>query len=138
MISLLNISIMPGILISEDARPADLAPLALALNEIIRLPVTIRSRSHPGVRVEKGDVVDDSYSGPVLEAVISTGKSVRTTPDKGAYRGIPVSVAPIVVDGQTVAALGIVDVIGTIDIPEVFGAYGDVIKQVQQQSPVRK
>ncbi len=138
MISLLNISIMPGIVISEDARPADLAPLALALNEIIRLPVTIRSRSHPGVRVEKGDVVDDSYSGPVLEAVISTGKSIRTTPDKGAYRGIPVSVAPIVVDGQTVAALGIVDVIGTIDIPEVFGAYGDVIKQVQQQSPVRK
>ena len=138
MISLPNISIMPGIVISEDARPADLAPLALALNEIIRLPVTIRSRSHPGVRVEKGDVVDDSYSGPVLEAVISTGKSIRTTPDKGAYRGIPVSVAPIVVDGQTVAALGIVDVIGTIDIPEVFGAYGDVIKQVQQQSPVRK
>lgn len=138
MISLLNISIMPGIVISEDARPADLAPLALALNEIIRLPVTIRSRSHPGVRVEKGDVVDDSYSGPVLEAVISTGKSIRTTPDKGAYRGIPVSVAPIVVDGQTVAAVGIVDVIGTIDIPEVFGAYGDVIKQVQQQSPVRK
>jgi hypothetical protein len=138
LISLLNISIMPGIVISEDARPADLAPLALALNEIIRLPVTIRSRSHPGVRVEKGDVVDDSYSGPVLEAVISTGKSIRTTPDKGAYRGIPVSVAPIVVDGQTVAALGIVDVIGTIDIPEVFGAYGDVIKQVQQQSPVRK
>ncbi|HOU71504.1 MAG TPA: DUF2111 domain-containing protein [Methanothrix sp.] len=129
---------MPGIVISEDARPADLAPLALALNEIIRLPVTIRSRSHPGVRVEKGDVVDDSYSGPVLEAVISTGKSIRTTPDKGAYRGIPVSVAPIVVDGQTVAAVGIVDVIGTIDIPEVFGAYGDVIKQVQQQSPVRK
>ncbi len=82
--------------------------------------------------------MDDSYSGPVLEAVISTGKSIRTTPDKGAYRGIPVSVAPIVVDGQTVAALGIVDVIGTIDIPEVFGAYGDVIKQVQQQSPVRK
>jgi len=129
---------MPGIVISEDARPADLAPLALALNEIIRLPVTIRSRSHPGVRVEKGDVVDDSYSGPVLEAVISTGKSIRTTPNSGAYRGIPVSVAPIVVDGQTVAALGVVDVIGTIDIPEVFGAYGDVIKQVQQQSQVRK
>ena len=138
MISLPNISIMPGIVISEASRPADLAPLALALNEIIRLPVTIRSRSYPGVRVEKGVVVDDNYSGPVLEAVISTGKSIRTTPDSGAYRGIPVSVAPIIVDGQTVAALGVVDVIGTIDIPEVFGAYGDVIKQVQQQSQVRK
>jgi len=138
LISLPNISIMPGIVISEAARPADLAPLALALNEVIRLPVTMRSKSHPGVRVEKGNVVDDSYSGPVLEAVISTGKSIRTTPNSGAYRGIPVSVAPIVVDGQTVAALGVVDVIGTIDIPEVFGAYGDVIKQVQQQSQVRK
>ena len=138
MISLPNISIMPRIVISEDSRPADLVPLALALNEIIRLPVTIRSKNLPGVRVEKGDVVDDSYSGPVLEAVLSTGKSIRTTPDKGAYRGIPVSVAPIVMDGQTVAAVGVVDVIGTIDIPEVFGAYGDVIKQVQQHSPVRK
>ena len=138
MISLPNISIMPGIVISEASRPADLAPLALALNEIIRLPVTIRSRSYPGVRVEKGDIVDDSYSGPVLEAVISTGKSIRTTPDSGAYKGIPVSVAPILLESQAVAAIGVVDVIGTIDIPEVFGAYGQVIKQVQQQSQVRK
>jgi hypothetical protein len=91
----------------------------------------MRSRGFPGIRVEKGEVLDDSYSGPVLEAVISSGKSIRTTPESGAYRGIPVSVAPIVVEGQAIAAVGVVDVIGTIDIPEVFGAYGDVIKQVQ-------
>ena len=122
---------MPKIVISEDARSGDLAPLALALHEIIRLPVTMRSRGFPGIRVEKGEVLDDSYSGPVLEAVISSGKSIRTTPESGAYRGIPVSVAPRVVEGQAIAAVGVVDVIGTIDIPEVFGAYGDVIKQVQ-------
>ena len=126
---------MPKVVISEDARPDDLAPLALALHEIIRLPVTMRSKGFPGVRVEKGIVLDDSYSGPVLEAVINSGKSIRTTPESGAYRGIPVSVAPIVVEGQAIAAVGVVDVIGTIDIPEVFGAYGDVIKQVQGQSP---
>jgi len=126
---------MPKVVISEDARPDDLAPLALALHEIIRLPVTMRSKGFPGVRVEKGIVLDDSYSGPVLEAAISSGKSIRTTPESGAYRGIPVSVAPIVVEGQAIAAVGVVDVIGTIDIPEVFGAYGDVIKQVQGQSP---
>ena len=129
---------MPRIVISEDSRSVDLAPLALTLHKILGLPVTMRSRGFPGVRVEKGVVVDDSYSGPVLEAVISTGKSIRTTPDSGAYQGIPVSVAPIVVEGQTVAAVGVVDVIGTIDIPEVFGAYGEVIKQVQEQNPVRK
>lgn len=129
---------MPRIVISEDARSGDLAPLALALHEILRLPVTMRSRGFPGVRVEKGAVLDGSYSGPVLEAVISSGKSIRTTPESGAYRGIPVSVAPIVVEGQAIAAVGVVDVIGTIDIPEVFGAYGDVIKQVQGAAPEAK
>ena len=129
---------MPRIVISEDSKSGDLAPLALSLHEILRLPVTMRSRGFPGVRVEKGMVIDDSYSGPVLEAVISTGKGIRTTPESGAYKGIPVSVAPIVVEGHAVAAVGVVDVIGTIDIPEVFGAYGQVIKQVQEQYPVRK
>jgi hypothetical protein len=121
---------MPRLVISEDTRSEDLATLALAFNEIVRLPVTMRSARFPGVRVEKGKVLDENYSGPVLEEVIRTGKAIRTTPKKGAYQGVPVSVAPIVVEGQVIAAVGVVDVIGTIDIPEVFGAYGDVLKQV--------
>jgi len=121
---------MSRLVISEDTRSEDLATLALAFNEIVRLPVTMRSARFPGVRVEKGKVLDENYSGPVLEEVIRTGKSIRTTPKKGAYQGVPVSVAPIVVEGQVIAAVGVVDVIGTIDIPEVFGAYGDVLKQV--------
>jgi hypothetical protein len=129
---------MSRLVISEDARSPDLAALALAINEILRLPVTIRSKRYPGVRVEKGVVLDDNYSGPVLEEVIKTGKGIRTTPEKGAYQGIPVSVAPIILEGQAIAAIGVVDVIGTIDIPEVFGAYGDVIKQVQGKSSERK
>lgn len=125
-----NIVSMSRLVISEDARSEDLAALALAFNEIVRLPVTMRSARFPGVRVEKGKVLDKNYSGPVLEEVVRTGKSIRATPEKGAYQGVPVSVAPIVVDGQVIAAVGIVDVIGTIDIPEVFGAYGEVLKQV--------
>ncbi len=121
---------MSRIVLSEGAGADDLAPLALAINEIVRLPVTMRSQKSTGVRVEKGRVIDRSYSGPVLEEVIRTGKSIRTTPNSGAYRGIPVSVAPIVIEGRAALALGIVDVIGTIDIPEVFGAYGDVLRQV--------
>ena len=70
-----------------------------------------------------------------MRTATAEGKSIRTTPESGAYKGIPVSVAPIVVEGQAVAAVGVVDVIGTIDIPEVFGAYGEVIKQVQEQYP---
>ena len=138
MISETNIVSMSRLVISDDARSLDLAALALAFNEIVQLPVTMRSARFPGVRVEKGKVLDNEYSGPVLEEVIRTGKSIRTTPKEGAYRGIPVSVAPILVEGRAVAALGVVDVIGTIDIPEIFGAYGDVLKQVSGKVPEKK
>ena len=138
MISLPNIVTMSRLVISEDTRSEDLAALALVFNEIVRLPVTMRSMRFPGVRVEKGKVLDKNYSGPVLEEVIRTGKAIRTTPKEGAYRGVPVSVAPILVDGRVVAVVGVVDVIGTIDIPEVFGAYGDVLKQVSGKVPERK
>lgn len=138
MISETNIVSMSRLVISDDARSLDLAALALAFNEIVQLPVTMRSLRFPGVRVEKGKVLDNEYSGPVLEEVIRTGKSIRTTPKEGAYRGIPVSVAPILVEGRAVAAVGVVDVMGTIDIPEVFGAYGDVLKQVSGEVPEKK
>ena len=138
MISETNIVSMSRLVISDDARSLDLAALALAINEIVQLPVTMRSARFPGVRVEKGKVLDNEYSGPVLEEVIRTGKSIRTTPKEGAYRGIPVSVAPLLVEGRAVAALGVVDVIGTIDIPEDFGAYGDVLKQVSGKVPEKK
>ena len=138
MISQPNIFSMSRLVISEDAKSEDLAALALAFNEIVRLPVTMRSARCPGVRVEKGKVLDENYSGPVLEEAIRTGKSIRTTPGRGAYQGVPVSVAPILVEGRAVAAIGVVDVIGTIDIPEVFGAYGDVLKQVSGKVPEKK
>ncbi len=123
---------MPRLIISEDARPSDLAPLALAINEIIKLPVTLRSANTPGVRVEKGKVIDENYSGPILEDVLRTGKTIRTIPGSGAYKGVPVSVAPIIAEGKTIAAVGVVDIIGTVDIPEIFGAYTDVVKQVSE------
>lgn len=124
---------MASLVISEDARSSDLAPLALAINEIVRLPVTIRSAKFAGVRVEKGQILDDNYTGPILEEVLMTGRPVRTVPDKGAFKGVPVSVAPIMAEGKIIAAIGVVDVVGTIDLPEVFGAYADVVKQVSSK-----
>jgi len=123
---------MSKLVISEDASSEDLAPLALAVNEIVRLPITLRSVKCPGIRVEKGEVLDASYSGPILEEVLQTGRSVHTIPERGAYKGVPVSVAPIVVEGKTVAAIGVVDVVGTIDLPEVFGAYANIVRQVSE------
>jgi len=121
---------MSRLVISDESRSEDLEAIALALNEVIRLPVTMRSSKYPGVRVESGRVLDKNYTGPVLEEVLKTGKAKRAVPDKGDYAGVPVSVAPIIVEGRAIAAVGIVDVIGTIDIPEVFGNYVDVVRQV--------
>ncbi len=129
---------MPRLVISEDARWKDLAPLALAINEIVRVPVTLRSANFPGVRVEAGKVVDSAYSGPVLEEVIRTGRSLHTIPKGGAYGGIPVSVAPVVVEGRTIAAVGVVDMAGTIALPDIFGSYTDVVKQVEKKKGKEK
>ncbi len=125
---------MAELVISEKSGSSDLAPLALAVNQILGLPVTLRSVALPGVRVEGGKVLDGEYSGPVLEEVMRSGKAVRTVPKSGVYKGVPVSVAPIRDrDGKVIAAIGIVDVVGTIDIPAVFGAYTEVVKEVSEK-----
>lgn len=122
---------MAELIISEKSGPADLAPIAIALNEILGLPVTMRSRKLPGVRVEGGKVVDEGYSGPVLEEVMASGVAEKTVPKSGVYKGVPVSVAPIFDrEGEVIAAVGVVDVVGTIDIPSVFGAYTEVVREV--------
>jgi len=122
---------MAELVISEKSGSKDLAPIALAANQILGLPVTMRSLEAPGVRVEKGKVLDEEYSGPILEEVMASGKATRTVPKSGVYGGVPVSVAPIMDrDGKVIAAMGVVDVVGTIDIPAVFGAYTEVVKEV--------
>ena len=122
---------MAELVISEKSGSKDLAPIALAANQILGLPVTMRSLEAPGVRVEKGKVLDEEYSGPILEEVMASGKATRTVPKSGVYGGVPVSVAPILDrDGKVIAAMGVVDVVGTIDIPAVFGAYTEVVKEI--------
>jgi hypothetical protein len=121
------------LIISEDARGQDLAPIAIAINEVIKLPITLRSLEKPGIRVENGKIIDVNYSGPILEEVLRTGKPIRTIPSSGAYRGVPVSVAPIIMEEKTIAALGVVDLVGTIDMPDVFSAYVDVVRQVSEK-----
>ncbi|HNR56856.1 MAG: DUF2111 domain-containing protein [Methanothrix sp.] len=124
---------MAELIISENSGSSDLAPIALAVNQILGLPVTLRSLRAPGVRVEGGKVLDESYSGPALEEAMASGKAVRTVPKRGVYQGVPVSVSPIFDrDGEVIAAMGVVDVVGTIDIPSVFGAYTQVVKEVSR------
>src|SRR5208283_381545 len=95
----------------ETAEAADLEPIVLAIHEIIhRLPVTAKSLRRPGIRIEYGRVIDRNYSGPVLEQAIATNTVIKTTPETGAYKGVPVTVAPIRDhEGSVIGAIGVVD-----------------------------
>jgi hypothetical protein len=125
---------MSELRISEDSTSEELLPFAKMVHELLSLPVTMRSKNKKGVRLERGKVVDKDYTGPVLEEAFVKNSVIHTIPDKGAYKGIPVVVAPIQDrEGNPVAAIGIVDVVSTIDLASVFGNYPQIVRQVEER-----
>jgi hypothetical protein len=121
----------------ETAKAADLEPVVLAIHEVIhRLPVTARSLHEPGIRVEDGRVIDRNYTGPVLDQVLASNTIIKTTPEKGAYKGVPVTVAPIRdQDGHVIGAIGVVDVTGIFDLATLMEHQSAILKQVCGKDP---
>ncbi|HIH43715.1 MAG TPA: DUF2111 domain-containing protein [Candidatus Methanoperedenaceae archaeon] len=92
----------------------------------------MRSLNRKGVRIEKGKLLDYNYTGPVLEQALAENRLVRMIPTSGKYAGTPVVVAPIRnKEGYAVAAIGIVDMVGTVDLGLMFHDYPDVVNEVQ-------
>ena len=128
-----------NITISEDSSAEELAPIAKAVNDLLVIPVTARSKNRRGVRVEKGKVVDFDYTGPVLERVLKENRVIRTTPLTGRYARIPVIVAPIRnEEGEAIAALGVVDIVGTVDLGAVFADFPRVLEQIRAHPEANK
>ncbi len=125
---------LPGLCLSADSKSEVILPFAKMVHELLSLPVTMRSKNKRGVRLEKGKVVDNDYTGPILEEVLIKNCVIHTIPDRGAYKGIPVVVAPIQdSEGEPIAAVGIVDVVCTIDLASVFGNYPQIVRQVEEK-----
>ncbi|HIH73777.1 MAG TPA: DUF2111 domain-containing protein [Methanosarcina sp.] len=123
---------MISLTISEDSGPEDLEPIATAVHSLTGLPTTVRSLKRTGLRLEKGEILDRDYTGPILEEVLKTNKVAHEVPTEGMYRGKHVVVAPIrSKEGKVVAALGIVDLLATIDLPSVFQEYTSVLEEVE-------
>ncbi len=119
--------------ISADSDAEHVAPFAMAVHELLGLPVTMRSLNKKGVRIEKTKILDYNYTGPVLEQVLRENKIIRTIPTSGKYAGIPVIVVPLRNrEGYGIASIGVVDVVGTVDLGLVFGDYPEIIRQVQE------
>ncbi|HUW67807.1 MAG TPA: DUF2111 domain-containing protein [Candidatus Nanoarchaeia archaeon] len=122
-----------GITLTADSTSKEIAPIAKAVHELVGLPVTMRTLNNPGVRVEKGKVLDYNYTGPILEKAIETNKTLKSIPKTGPYAGIPVVVTTIKNEaGYGIAVIGIVDVVGTIDLGAAFGDYPDIVSQVNE------
>ncbi|WFN34856.1 DUF2111 domain-containing protein [Methanogenium sp. S4BF] len=128
---------MSGYIISADSDAGDLAEVALAIHEIInRLPVTARSRNNPGVRIEGGVVIDNAYTGPVLEMAMEKNQLIKISPKNGAYANVPVVVAPIRdSDGTAIAAIGLVDITGIFDLATLMEHQSTILKQVCGKDP---
>lgn len=123
--------------ISADSGPEDLEPICLALHELLsRLPITARSASRPGIRIENGFVVDRNYTGPVLEEAIRENRLFKTTPRTGAYRGVPVVVAPVRdSSGEVLGAIGVVDITGLFDLATLMEHHSEILRQVCGKDP---
>jgi len=119
--------------LSANSTSRDLLPIAMAVHEILnRLPVTMRSKNFPGIRIENGEIKSESYTGPVLEVVLNENHIIKTKPESGEYRNIPVIVAPIRDStGSPIAALGVVDVTGIFDLADLMSRQTQIIDQMR-------
>lgn len=123
--------------LSCNAASEDLEPVVLAIHELIhRLPVTAKSADRDGIRVEDGRVIDRTYNGPILLEAIAKNQLIKTTPSSGAYKGVPVTVAPIRdKDGNAIGAIGVVDITGIFDLATLMEHQSAILKQVCGKDP---
>jgi hypothetical protein len=92
---------------------SELLSLAFAIHDLVGgLPVCAKSRDNLGIRIEEGKVIDNAYTGTVLEEVINAGTTIRKVAISGPYKGIKVIVTPIELDNRIIAAVGVVDIRG--------------------------
>lgn len=97
--------------ISPRSDNSELLSLAFAIHDLVGgLPVCAKNRDNLGVRIENGAVIDNAYTGEVLEEVIRSGTTIRRVATSGPYKGIRVIVTPIELDNRTIAVIGVVDI----------------------------
>ncbi|MCQ2052475.1 MAG: DUF2111 domain-containing protein [archaeon] len=91
----------------------ELTSLAFAVYNLIGgYPVCAKSRDNLGIRIENGIIIDNAYTGEILEETIEKNIIVRRIAVTGPYKGAKVISVPINVKGKTIAAIGVANVIG--------------------------
>ena len=118
--------------ICEDSTADDLQPIAESIHALLGIPVTIRSLNNHGIRMERGEIVDRDYTGPVLEDVLRTNNIIHVVPTEGPYKGKAVVVAPIRTSaGTVIGAVGVVDLFAALEILSMFKEYPGIVDEVE-------
>jgi len=98
-------------ILTQRSTGNELLALAFAIHDLVGgLPVCAKSRDNLGIRIESGMVIDNAYTGAVLEEVINAGTTIRKIAISGPYKGIKVIVTPVELDNRVIAAIGVVDI----------------------------
>jgi hypothetical protein len=116
--------------ITNSSTGDEITPVAMAIHELVnRLPITMRTQNSLGVRIEEGAVLNNNYTGPLLEKVLKNGKISDETPDEGPYKGIPVLVVPLIENDEVIAAIGVVDT--------TQGIYSDIMQITKRPEQIK-
>ena len=113
-------------ILSHRSTGSELISLAFAIHDLVGgLPVCAKSRDNLGIRIENGVVIDNAYTGQVLEEVITVGTTIRKIATSGPYKGIKVIVTPIDLDNRVIAAIGVVDIRSMAGVDNLIRLSGD-------------
>jgi hypothetical protein len=116
--------------ITNSSTGEEITPVAMAIHELMnRLPITMRTQNSLGVRIEEGAVLNNNYTGPLLEKVLKNGEISNETPDEGPYKGTPVLVVPLIENDQVIAAIGVVDT--------TQGIYSDIMQITKRPEQIK-
>ena len=111
--------------LTDSSTGEEITPVAMAIHELVnRLPVTMRTQNSNGIRIEDGKVLENNYTGPILEKVLKEGKITNETPNEGTYKGTPVIVVPLIENDEVIAAIGVIDI--------TKGIYSDIMQMTRR------
>ena len=114
-----GLELLGGLQLKQESDPMysplsssnELIALAFMVHDLVGgLPVCAKSKDNLGIRIENGKVIDNAYTGAVLEEVLKIGTTIRRIATSGPYKGIRVIVTPLELNNSVIAAIGVVDI----------------------------
>jgi len=129
-----SLNIMGGLKVNRELRdilsprsaPSEIISLAFAIHDLVGgLPVCAKSRDNLGIRIENGAVIDNAYTGEVLEEAMAKATTIRRVATAGPYKGIKVIVTPIELDSRIIAVIGVVDVRSMAGVDNLIRRFAD-------------